>query len=109
MRSGQLNRRLVLEAATRMPDGAGGFSEIWGARGHVWAAVRPRGAGREVDQAARLQLSIQIRAVPQDAGARPLPGMRFRDCQRLYWIDAVQESDPSGRFLICFAHEEVGR
>jgi hypothetical protein len=35
--------------------------------------------------------------------------MRFRDGARLYRIEAVQESDPMGRFLTCFAVEEVGR
>ncbi len=109
MKSAYLNRRLVLEAALRVADGAGGFGESWVARGHIWAAVRPRGAGREVDQAARLQLSITMRAVPQGAEARPAAGMRFRDGARLYRIEAVQESDPMGRFLTCFAVEEVGR
>jgi head-tail adaptor len=109
MRSALLNRRLVLEAPLRVSDGAGGFRETWGALGQIWAAVRPRGAGREVDQAARLQLSILMRAAPQGAQSRPEAGMRFRDGQRLYRIAAVQEHDPSGRFLVCFAREEVGQ
>lgn len=109
MRTALLNRRLVLEAPLRVPDGAGGFGETWVPRGQIWAAIRPRGAGRAVDQAARLPLSILMRAVPQGAQARPEAGMRFRDGQRLYRIEAVQENDPLGRFLMCFAHEEVGR
>jgi head-tail adaptor len=35
--------------------------------------------------------------------------MRFRDGGRLYRIEAVQESDATGRWLTCFAVEEVGR
>lgn len=103
------NRRLVLEAPIRVADGAGGFGESWVARGHVWAAVAARGAGREVDQAARLQLSITLRALPQGAAGRPEAGMRFRDGARLYRIEAVQERDPMGRWLTCFSVEEVGR
>lgn len=109
MKAAQLNRRLVLEAPARLPDGAGGFTESWVVRGHIWAAVSARGAGREVDQAARLQLSVTMRAVPQGAQARPDAGMRFRDGARIYQIEAVQESDAMGRFLTCFAVEEVGR
>lgn len=109
MKAAYLNRLLVLEAPARLADGAGGFGEIWVARGHIWASVRPRGAGREVDQASRLLLTITLRAVPQGAQARPGAGMRFRDGARLYRIEAVQESDPMGRFLTCFAVEEVGR
>ena len=105
----EMNRRLGLEAPERLPDGAGGFSETWVPRGHVWAAVETRGAGREVDQAARLQLKITMRAVPQGAEARPDAAMRFRDGARVYRIEAVHEGDPLGRTLVCFAVEEVGR
>jgi head-tail adaptor len=104
-----MTRRLLLEAPERVADGAGGFSEVWVARGHIWAAVETRGAGREVDQAARLQLKITMRAVPQGAAARPDPAMRFRDGARLYRIEAVHEGEPLGRTLVCFSVEEVGR
>jgi head-tail adaptor len=93
----------------RVADGAGGFSETWGARGHIWAAVETRGAGREVDQAARLQVRITMRGLPQGAQARPDATMRFRDGARIYRIEAVHEGDPLGRTLTCFAVEEVGR
>lgn len=109
MRAAHLNRRLVLEAPSRLADGAGGYSEVWVARGQIWAAVAPRGAGREVDQAARLQLTITMRAVPQGAAARPDATMRFREGARIYRIVAVHEADPLGRWLSCFAIEEVGQ
>lgn len=109
MRPVRMNRRLVLEAPARVPDGAGGYAESWAARGHVWAAVETRGAGREVDQAARLLLRITMRAVPQGAAARPTAEMRFRDGARIYRIEAVHETDPEARTLTCFAVEEVGR
>lgn len=105
----EMNRRLVLEAPERVADDAGGFSEVWVARGHVWAAVETRGAGREVDQAARMQLRITMRGVAQGAVARPTAAMRFRDGGRVYRIEAVHEGDPLGRTLVCFAVEEVGR
>ncbi|WP_239025618.1 phage head closure protein [Roseicyclus persicicus] len=104
-----MTRRLLLEAPERVPDGAGGYGEAWVALGHVWAAVETRGAGREVDQAARLQLKVTMRAVPQGAAARPTAEMRFRDGDRLYRIEAVHEGDALGRTLVCFAVEEVAR
>lgn len=104
-----MNRRLQLEAPVRVADGAGGFRETWGARGHIWAAVETRGAGREVDQAARLQVKITLRGLAQGAQARPDASMRFRDGARIYRIEAVHEGDPEGRSLVCFAVEEVGR
>ncbi len=104
-----MNRRLALEAPERVADGAGGFSEVWVARGHVWAAVETRGAGREVDQAARFAAEDHDAGVLQGAGARPDPSMRFRDGARIYRIEAVHEGDPLGRTLVCFAREEVGR
>jgi head-tail adaptor len=35
-----LNRRLVLEAASRLPDGAGGYAETWVVLGELWADIR---------------------------------------------------------------------
>jgi head-tail adaptor len=109
MKVSEMNWPLLLEAPERISDGAGGFDQTWVARGHVWAAVESRGAGREVDQASRLQLKITMRAVPQASAARPDAAMRFRDGGRLYRIEAVHEGDPMGRTLTCFAVEEVGR
>ena len=109
MSAPEMNRRLLLEAPERLEDGAGGFSEIWVALGHVWAAVEPRGGGREVDQAARMQLKITMRGVPLGAGARPDAAMRFVDGDRIYRIEAVHEGDTLGRTLVCYAVEEVGR
>jgi len=109
MSAPQMTRRLTLEAPERVADGAGGYGEVWVARGHVWAAVETRGAGREVDQAARLQLKITMRGVARGAQARPDAAMRFREGVRLYRIEAVHEGDALGRTLVCFAVEEVGR
>jgi head-tail adaptor len=108
MKRPNLTRKLIVEAPVRVPDGGGGYIENWAVLGEVWGEVVTRGAGREVETASRLQLKITVRAAPQGAASRPGPGMRFRDGVRVFEIEAVTESDPSGRFLICFANEEVG-
>ncbi|WP_102109357.1 head-tail adaptor protein [Oceaniglobus roseus] len=104
-----LSRPLELEARMRTPDGAGGFTETWQGLGLLWSDVRGgsgRGAAGEDVALSRLTLRITVRAAPQGAQSRPVPGQRFRDGARLYAIVAVHEQR-GGAFLMCFAHEEV--
>ncbi|MBK0326997.1 phage head closure protein [Rhodobacteraceae bacterium F11138] len=105
----QLNRRLVLEAPFRAPDGAGGYVETWQALGEHWAEVRAR-SGRERAEAgvpvSMVTCNIVVRAAPFGSAARPMPEQRFREGERLFLIQAVTERDAEGRFLTCFAQEE---
>lgn len=110
MRAPHLNRRLVLEAPVRTPDDAGGFSESWVALGEVWAELSAR-TGRERAVAggpvSAVSYRIVVRAAPVGAASRPQPDQRFREGARLFVILAVAERDPEGRYLTCFADEEV--
>lgn len=110
MSAPQLNRSLVLEAMSRVADGAGGFAESWGALGTLWAEVKP-GAGRDAAGEEVVMgvvgYRITLRGAPQGSPARPVPGQRFRDGGRLFAILAVTEADAAGRYLTCFAREEV--
>ena len=110
MTAPHLNRALVLEAATRSPDGAGGFSEAWSALGTLWAEVLP-GSGSDVLGEERMLSAVPyrvtVRAAPVGSPSRPKAGQRFRAGTRLFLIQAVTERDPQGRYLICFAREEV--
>jgi head-tail adaptor len=105
-----LTRKLVLEGRANVPDGAGGFTESWVARGTVWAEVIA-GAGRDVPgeeiSISSIPYRITIRAAPQGAPSRPQAEQRFRDMNRLFRIVAVTERDATGQFLTCFAREEV--
>lgn len=105
-----LTRPLVLEAPARGADGAGGYVEGWQALGTLWAEVLP-GTGREVAGAevvlSSVAYRIVVRGAAQGAASRPKPGQRFRDGARLFPILAVTERDGAGRYLICFAREEV--
>jgi SPP1 family predicted phage head-tail adaptor len=106
----RLTRALQLEAAERVPDGAGGFVESWVALGTLWAEIRP-GAGDERAQdgatLSRVTWRIVVRAAPDGAPSRPEAGQRFRAGARLWRIVAVSESDATGAYLTCFATEEV--
>ena len=110
MRTPRLNRRLVLEAPTRVPDGAGGFTRDWVALGTLWADLvpgTPRLADRPGAAEQRLPLRVTLRGAALGAPSRPVAGQRFREGGRLYAIQSVAEADPEGRFLLCLAHEET--
>jgi len=106
----RLNRKLVLEGAERAPDGAGGFTESWVALGDLWAEVTAR-TGRERAEAgvpvSSMSYRIVVRGAPEGAPSRLKPEQRSRDGTRVFTIQAVSERDPQGRYLICFATEEV--
>lgn len=106
----RLNRRLVLEAAQRVPDGSGGHVLNWVALGTLWARVEA-GAGRErageFVTLSSVPYRIVVRAAPEGAPSRPRPEQRFRDGARLFRITAVTDGDAAGHYLTCFAQEEV--
>jgi SPP1 family predicted phage head-tail adaptor len=106
----RLNRQLMLETPVRAPDGAGGFVESWTPLGTLWADISAR-TGRERAQAgapvSTTGYRIVVRSQPMGSAARPKPEQRFRDGVRLFIIQAVAERDDAGRYLTCFADEEV--
>lgn len=106
----RLSRRLTLEAPQRSDDGAGGFVETWLPLGDLWADVTAR-TGRERAEGtapvSRMNYKIVVRSAPHGASARPMPEQRFREGNRVFHIQAVADRDPEGRYLTCFADEEV--
>jgi head-tail adaptor len=110
MTAPRLSRRLVLEAAVRTPDGAGGFATQWTALGTLWADLAPRAARLSAQpggQEARQPLRVTVRGAPPGAPSRPQPGQRFRIGDATFAIVSVAPADPQGRFLHCLAHEET--
>lgn len=105
-----LNRALVLQDRVQTPDGAGGFTSSWVDQGTLWAQVVLR-SGRDArsGQAVVAQASyrITVRGAPVGAPSRPRPDQRFVEGTRVFTILAVAEADPRGRFLTCYAEEEV--
>lgn len=105
-----LNRRLVLEAADRVSDGAGGYVESWQQLGVLWAEIRP-GTGSERSEdfltVSRVPMKVIVRAAPVGSPRRPLPDQRFREGGRIFRILSVTELDPQAHYLSCNAREEV--
>ena len=104
------SRALVLERLERVPDGAGGQREAWVGIGTLWAEV-VAGSGHDVPgeeiTLSSVPYRITVRAAAPGATARPVPEQRFRDGMRAFRIVAVTERDRAGRYLSCFAREEV--
>lgn len=110
MSAPRLNRKLVLEAPTRVADGAGGYTVTWAALGSLWAEVTARsGAERAVGGASvsRVGYRIVVRGAPEGSSMRPAPDQRFSEGARRFVIRAVAERDGRGQYLTCFADEEV--
>lgn len=109
MSAPMLNRRLALERLDRVPDGSGGFSDIWMPLGTLWAEIRPSTGRERAGEAALMSVvpvQIVLRGAPLGSSMRPEAGQRLREGARVYVIEAVAERDPAGRYLTCFAKEE---
>ena len=105
-----LDRRLTLEEAQNLPDGAGGFQQSWVTLGALWARLKPRLGGESGADSATLSKAayvITVRAAPFGAPSRPRPDQRFREGARVFRILAVSDNDDRGRYLNCVAQEEV--
>ncbi len=110
MNAPHLSQLLVLEQATRVPDGAGGFTSIWAEVCTHWAEITS-GAGRltagEEVFLSQVPYRITLRAAPVGSMARPRPEQRLRLGARIFTILAVAERDAAGQYLVCFSREEV--
>nr|WP_111297991.1 head-tail adaptor protein [Paracoccus saliphilus] len=107
----ELNVRLALETPDRTGDGMGGHRQEWRQLGWLWAGLEARSArekGSGPGMISVAQWRIAVRAAASGDPRRPRPGQRLRLGQRLFLIEAVAEADPRGRFLFCFAREELG-
>jgi head-tail adaptor len=105
-----LGHALILETPEQVGDGAGGFHQVWAAVGTHWAEITVR-SGRETATSgtaiSRVTCKIVVRGAPWGSPERPKPQQRFRHGTRVFTIEAVAERDPEGRYLTCFAQEEL--
>ncbi|MQQ06950.1 head-tail adaptor protein [Epibacterium sp. SM1979] len=110
MRPVNLNRLMALVAPERVADGAGGFVETETQLGELWAEVRAL-TGRNVAQngasLSQQRYRITVRAAPEGSPDRPRADQYLVEGNRRFLIHAVAEGDALGRYLTCFAVEEV--
>lgn len=109
MNAPRLNLRLDLEAPVRQDDGMGGYRIVWRRIGTLWAEMRAasgRERGAEVGPESVVSWRITTHGARAGDPRRPGAGQRLRMGARRFIIEAVAETDPSGRWLTCFAREE---
>ncbi len=110
MKPPMLNRPLILEEHGVVPDGSGGFTDVWTVLGTLWADVQLRSGRDRSGQDTALGLTsyrIVVRGAAPGAPSRPRSGQRFREGTRIFAIRAVSDGVPDGRYLFCFAEEEL--
>jgi SPP1 family predicted phage head-tail adaptor len=100
---GELKRRVVLEQATRTPDGAGGAALSWTTVATLFAAVRALSGGESfafdrIGGRVTHEFIIRHRGDVQ-------PAMRFRLGTRLFEILAALDLDGRRRHLRCLVEE----
>lgn len=102
-RIGLLRRRIAVEAAVDVPDGAGGFTRTWTAAASVFGAVRPlrlRDGGADGRPVGVVTHEITIRRRTLTGAMRLVAdGVRYR-------VVAVEDADPARRFVTCLCEEE---
>lgn len=105
-----LNRKLVLEEAERVSDGAGGYVETWVEVGALWASIKSGTGGEKSEDfltVSQVSMKIIVRGAPTTSPRRPKPDQRFVEGGRIFRILSVTELDPQGHYLTCQSREEV--
>lgn len=102
-RIGAFRHRVVLEAPSDLPDGAGGVTRTWVGVVSLSAAIRPVGE-RERPQFDALQSRVDYEVCVR-SGADIAATHRFRFGDRILEIRAVHPADPQGTRLRCLCEE----
>lgn len=103
---GRRRRRLVLEAPSETPDGAGGATRSYSAVATVWASVEAveTSAGGERWRADRPELATRLRVVMRWRADLD-GGKRLRDGARLFAIVSAADPDGRRRHSVCIVEE----
>lgn len=101
---GQFRHELSLEAATPVPDGAGGHAQDWAEIATLFARVEPLAA--ESRFGADRMLETVTHRVTMRSREGIASGMRLRRRGRMFAILTVHDPDETGRYLVCRVREE---
>ena len=100
---GRLRTELSLQAATRVSDGQGGFTETWEEIASVFALLEP--VESQPVFGADQPLETATHRITLRARADVARGMRFAKGARGFHVLSVLDPDESGRFLVCRTEE----
>lgn len=105
MRIGALDKRIVLQYSTRVPDGMGGFTVTWVDAATVWAAIWPVSASETIqaNQATMTithRIRIRYRAVLR-------AGWRISYAGRYFNVVSIIDPDTAHRWLDVLVKESA--
>ncbi|WP_108661179.1 phage head closure protein [Acuticoccus kandeliae] len=103
-RIGELRRRIAIETASDVADGAGGSVRSWTPAGTVHGRIEPRRRAERVENG-RLSGLVTHR-VTLRAGATVTGGARLVADGVRYRVLVVEDHDPQRRFIDCLCEEE---
>ncbi|KRV76385.1 head-tail adaptor protein [Pseudomonas citronellolis] len=100
MRAGPLRHRVALQALVKVPDGGGGFSEVWVEQRKVWVRITlPTGRTSSVANQLQAVVSAEIQARPS---GDLIAGRRLVHKTVTYVIEAaLPDNDISMLRLLC--------
>lgn len=101
---GSLRHEVAVEAATLIPDGAGGHSQNWAEIATLFARIEPVGA--QVRYGADQTLETITHRITLRFRADITSGMRLRKSSRSFEILTVHDPDETGRYLVCRTRED---
>lgn len=100
---GALRHELLLQQATRAPDGLGGFAETWVTIATVFARIEPLRVSQAFTAAQEIETATHAITIRQRADIAS--GMRFAKGARRFRIITVRDPQETGRFIICTTEE----
>lgn len=103
LRAGILNKRVILQTASRSLTASGGATETWADTATVWAAIRPQsGVDRYEAQQTKGTLAVEIEIRYRSVNAQ----QRFKYGSRLFYIIAPPTNpDERNERLVCVCEE----
>ena len=101
---GRFRHELALEAATLLPDDAGGHAEQWSEIATVFARIEPVMARSRFGADQTIETLTHCITLRHRGDLRS--GMRMRRLDRVFDIMTVHDPDESGRYLVCGVREE---
>lgn len=100
---GMLRTELALESCAAVPDGFGGFSEVWTEIATLFARIEPVSVTSIFGADQTLEAVTHRITLRHREGVAS--GMRFTKGERVFEIVTVHDPDETGRYLVCKTRE----
>ena len=105
MQSGDLNKRIEIQAATRVSDDMGGFGEVFSTIATVWAAIWPTSA-KELTQSMQTDMVI-TRRIRIQYRSTFRPSWRLKFGNRYFNIVSILNPNEKNEYLDLICREST--